>query len=118
MTAVYVKNGTPVGSQSVCSTCEFAQIMRGFRDSEEIVYCNYTTPTSLVPFPVRECTNYADKNRPNWEQMQKLAIEIRPTAPLKPVGFNRKGAGFITVRELEGESDETVTETEEEVVNK
>lgn len=113
MTAVYIKNGTPVGSQSACSTCEYAQIMRGFRDSEELVYCTYANPTFLVPFPVRECTNHADKNKPSWEEMQKLAIEVRPTESFKPVGFNRAGAGFVTEPELEDEE-----ETEDEVVNK
>ena len=98
----------------MCESCAFAQIMRGFRDSEEIVYCNYTTPTSLVPFPIRDCTSYSDKNRPSWDQMEKLAIEVRPSASLKPVGFNRKGTGFVT----EDASDDEVIATEDEVVNK
>lgn len=103
MSAVYVKNGTPVGSQSVCSTCEYAQIMRGFRASEEVVYCTYANPTFLVPFPVRDCTNHADKNKPSWEDMQKLAIEVRPASSFKPVGFNRSGRDFVT--ELEDEDE-------------
>lgn len=109
MSAVYIRNGTPVGTQSVCGTCEYAQIMRGFRESEEIVYCTYANPTILVPFPLRECTNHADKNRPSWEQMEKLAIELRPSGSLKPVGFNRSSAGFVT---------EPDVEDEDEVVNK
>ncbi len=111
MSAVYIKNGTPVGSQSVCLTCVYAQIVRGFRDSEEVTYCTYGNPTMLVPFPVRDCSYYADKNKPSWEQMEKLAIEVRTGSP-KPVGFNRTRTGFITQT-----GDEDVTETEDEVVN-
>ncbi len=113
MSAVYIKNGTPVGSQSVCLTCEFAQILRGFRDSEELTFCTYCNPTILVPFPVRECSNYADKNKPNWEQMEKLAIEVRPNVSMKPVGFNRSGTGFVTQAD-----DEEVAESDDQVVNK
>jgi len=41
----------------------------------------------VVPFKVRECSNYSDKTRPSWEQMEDLAIEIRATPTLKPAGF-------------------------------
>ncbi|HEY4960668.1 MAG TPA: hypothetical protein VFC15_14805 [Candidatus Limnocylindrales bacterium] len=85
--SVYVKNGTPVGSQSQCAKCEHAHIMRGFRESEELTYCNSPTDLVLVPFKVRECSNYSDKTRPTWDQMQDLAIEIRATPTLKPAGF-------------------------------
>ncbi len=45
-----------------------------------------------MPFKVRECSNYTDKNRPTWEQMQDLAIEIQPISYAKPAGF-RQGNG-------------------------
>ena len=84
---VYVKNGTPVGSQSRCDKCEHAHIVRGFRESEELTYCNFASDLILVPFKVRDCTNYSDKTRPTWDQMQDLAIEIRATPTFKPAGF-------------------------------
>ena len=40
-----------------------------------------------VPFKVRDCSNYSDKARPNWEQMKDLAIQIRPTPTLRLAGF-------------------------------
>jgi hypothetical protein len=61
--------------------------MRGFCDSEVIVYCDYLYPALLVPFKVRDCTNHLDKNRPTWKQMEELAIEIRPSVSFKPIGF-------------------------------
>lgn len=87
MGRVYVKNGTPVTAPSLCESCRFAHILRGFCDSEVIVYCDYLYPSLLVPFKVRECTNHLDKNRPTWKQMEDLAIEIRPSVSMKPIGF-------------------------------
>jgi hypothetical protein len=86
----YVKNGTPVGSQSQCAKCEHAHVLRGYRESEELTYCNFAIDLILVPFKVRDCSNYSDKTRPTWDQMQDLAIEIRPVSFAKPAGFRKK----------------------------
>jgi len=83
---VHVKNGTPIGTQSRCETCEHSHILRGYRESEGVTFCYYAT-LMAVPFKVRDCSNYSDKARPNWEQMQELAIEIRPSPTLKSAGF-------------------------------
>lgn len=89
-----MKGGTPVGSASLCRTCTRAHIMSGYRESERLTLCTYPEPSIAVPFVIHECSNYYDKNRPSWQQMQKLALDITP-APLKPVGF-KTGAGFVT----------------------
>jgi hypothetical protein len=81
-------------------TCEFAHVMRGFRESEELVYCCFATPMFLVPFSVRDCNDHSDRNRPTWEQMEKLAIEVRPTKRSKEVGFAKKSGSD---EEKEGE---------------
>jgi len=86
---IHVKDGTAIGSQSCCVTCEHSHILRGYRESEEITFCYYAT-LMAVPFKVRDCSNYSDKARPNWEQMQDLAIEIRPAPTLKAAGFRAK----------------------------
>jgi hypothetical protein len=89
MGKINIKNGTPVGSASLCETCSSAQIMRGFRESEMIVLCTYTFDQPIqVPFKVNQCTMYSDKNRPSWELMEKLAIEVKASSTLKPAGFN------------------------------
>ena len=109
MTRVYVKNGTPIEGQSLCCSCNHAHILRGYRECEELVFCNYVFEQLLpVPFKVHECTNYADKNKPSWEQMEKLAIEIKPAVSYKPVGFGRPGSVFVTDSENENETDEEV----------
>ena len=81
--------------------------MRGFCDSEVMVYCDYAYPMLRVPFKVRECTNHLDKSRPTWKQMEDLAIEIRPSVSFKPIGF-----------QTTADSDtEDVTDDEDVVVN-
>jgi hypothetical protein len=92
MSRPYIKGGTPVGSESLCRTCEYAHIMTGYRESEMVTICTRVHPNTVLPFKISECTSYYDKNRPSWKQMQDLAIDITP-APLKPVGF-KVGVGF------------------------
>ena len=92
MSKPYIKNGTPVGNESLCKTCSHTQIISGYRESEHITVCCYVNPNIVLPFTVNTCTGYYDKNRPTWQQMQKLAIHVTP-GPLKPVGF-KIGAGF------------------------
>ena len=111
MSKTYVKGGTPVGSVSLCRTCTGAHIMRGYRESELITMCNDVSPNIVVPFTIYECSGYYDKNRPSWDQMEKLAIDVTP-APMKPVGF-KTGVGFretavekVSVDSLDGDEDE------------
>jgi hypothetical protein len=98
MSRAYIKGGTPVGSESLCKTCASAHIMAGYRESELVTVCTDVNPNVVVPFVIYECTGYYDKNRPDWEQMQKLAIDVRPSSTLKPVGF-KVGIGFTSERE-------------------
>ena len=92
MGKAYVKGGTPVGSESLCRTCTSAHIMTGYRESEMITICNDVHPNIVVPFNIYECSGHYDKNRPSWEQMEKLAIHVSP-GRTKPVGF-KVGVGF------------------------
>lgn len=98
----YIKGGTPIGSDSLCRTCSYAHIMRGFRESEMVTMCNEVHPNIVVPFAVHECTGFYDKNRPSWKQMEDLAINVVP-APIKPVGFK---VGMMPVRVTVGTPSE------------
>src|SRR5882762_4484538 len=93
MGTAYVKGGTPVGTASLCKTCTSAHIMAGYRESEMITMCGGVHPNIVVPFVIYECSGYYDKNRPTWQQMQKLAINV-VTTPMKPVGF-KTGPSFV-----------------------
>jgi hypothetical protein len=92
MGKINVKNGTPLGWASLCTTCCWAHIVTGYRESELIIVCTDTNPNIAVPFKVQNCSCYLDKNRPNYDQMEKLAIDILPLSSAKPVGFRAKAA--------------------------
>jgi hypothetical protein len=106
MSRAYIKGGTPVGSESLCRTCVNAHIMTGYRESEMVTVCTNVGPNVVVPFKIYDCSGYYDKNRPSWEQMQKLAIQVSQGS-LKPVGF-KVGAGFLTDNDEEDEDEEAV----------
>ncbi len=42
--------------ESLCASCVFAQVVRGYGSSEESVTCGYTFPPRDIFFAVRECT--------------------------------------------------------------
>ena len=87
MSKVNIKGGTPVGSKSLCRSCTWSHIMTGYRESEMLVICTQVNPNVTVPFAIYECTNHNDKNRPTWEQMARLAIDVLPLSSAKTAGF-------------------------------
>src|SRR5271154_3107641 len=86
MGKAFVKNGTPVGSESLCRTCSRSLIINGYRESEQVTMCTYVDPNIVLPFTVYTCSCFYNKNRPTWKQMEELALDVTP-APFKPVGF-------------------------------
>src|SRR5262249_18731591 len=88
---ITIKDGPPLEGESLCATCAYAHIQRGFRESEENVFCSYGQ-FRPVRFKVRECTDYCDRTVPTRWEMEKIALVI-PTSPArKPAGFG--GLGF------------------------
>lgn len=85
-----VKNGTPVGNAHLCRSCTWGQFITGYRESDMLAICTNTSPNVVLPFAVMECTGYSDKHKPDWSQMEKLAIDIAP------VRISGKTAGFST----------------------
>jgi hypothetical protein len=106
MSKLNIKNGTPIGNAHLCRNCTWAQIMTGYRESDLLVICTNASPNLVVPFTVMECSEFSDKLRPDWEQMEKLAIDIQPVRLSKKTrGFNFPGPsapGKEAVREEEG----------------
>lgn len=84
---VHIKDGTAIERSSKCASCTNAHIIRGFRESEELVFCDYASDLIRIPFKVKECSNYRDRTSPDWEQMEKLAIDVQPLTSAKPAGF-------------------------------
>jgi hypothetical protein len=89
MGKLFVKNGTPVGNEHLCKSCTWGQVTIGYRESDVLAICTNTNPNIKLPFIVHECSEFQDKSRPDWEQMEKLAIEIAPVRVSKKTkGFN------------------------------
>lgn len=51
------------------------------------MFCDYASDLIRIPFKVKECSNYRDRTSPDWEQMEKLAIDVQPLTSAKPAGF-------------------------------
>lgn len=100
---VSVRHSTPIGAVSLCATCSNSHVIEGFRESEVIALCTYIYDRPIsIQFRVKSCSNYHDKTRPSYRDMQKLAIPVT-TGTLKPVGF-------LLEREREKDSEETECE--------
>ena len=96
--------------ESLCRSCYWAHIQKGFRESEEAVYCCFSR-FRAVPFKVADCTDFSSKNVPTREQMEQLALII-PTQPArKRTGF--AGVGFAGEQQTEDAEDEDLIEVTE-----
>jgi len=81
----------------------------GYRESDMLAICTNTSPNLVLPFTVYECSNYADKHKPDWQQMEKLAINIQPVrVSEKTRGFCVRAAGAPANEALEEEGEEEV----------
>jgi hypothetical protein len=84
---VYVKNGTPLYGPSLCDSCSRAHIARGYRATEIVVICDALYRDHPVPFPIRDCTHYLDKNRRDLEEMEEIAWIIETGGTKRKAGF-------------------------------
>jgi hypothetical protein len=100
MGKLHVKDGTPVGNEHLCKGCSHGQFMTGYRESDVVVICGNLYPAFRLPFVVHECSDFEDRFRPDWEQMEKLAIQIQP------VRVSKKTRGFELADVLKPEKPE------------
>lgn len=88
----------PGDGQSLCRTCYWAHAQKGFRESEEAIFCMFG-PLRKVPFRVRDCTDYLNRKLPTRDQMEKIALII-PTEPVrKKLGFSGLGSSPVSEEE-------------------
>ncbi len=84
---VWIKNGSSMAGESLCRTCRHAHIQTGYRQSEELVHCNFAWDSlRRVPFNVRDCTDYAERNTPTLDKMWEIALYLD--------GNTHRSAGF------------------------
>ncbi len=84
---IHVKNGTPMHGPSLCESCSRGHIARGYRATEVVVICDALYRDHLVPFPIRECTHYLDKNRRDLEEMEEIAWILETGGTKRKTGF-------------------------------
>jgi len=91
MSKLNVKNGTPVGDAHLCRNCSNGQFTVGYRESDVLVICTNSSPARQVPFPVYECTEFWDRNRPGYAEMTKLALNFSEGHRKGITGFRNSG---------------------------
>jgi hypothetical protein len=75
--------------KSLCETCRFAHVMRGYSHNEVRMICgawasnfdnnpHYNPGLNRVPFPVAECSGYMDKSAMSLAEMQGIALTVEP----------------------------------------
>ena len=110
MQTIVMKKAALQTEQSLCRSCYWAHIQRGFRESEESIFCCFSK-FRPVPFKVADCTDFSNKTVPTREQMERIALII----PTKPA---RKSAGFSGIGSAAEEVDaEAEIEYEEETAD-
>jgi len=99
-----IKWALPPEGETLCRTCRYAHMQRGFRESEETILCAFSTPLRALSFKVAECTDYADRGVPERWEMERLALLINVPPARKATGFG-SGAGFAAPDETEDEEN-------------
>ena len=88
----------PGDGQSLCRTCYWAHAQKGFRESEEAIFCMFG-PMRKVPFRVRDCTDYMNRKLPTRDQMEQIALIIPSEPARKKLGFSRVGSSHVSEEE-------------------
>jgi hypothetical protein len=104
-----IKNGSLIEGESLCRTCRSAHIQKGFRESEEAIFCAWTTPLRSVAFKVAECTDYSNRLVPYRWELEKMALLINVQPSRKGFGFR---TGFASDGEDEVEEEDSVSSME------
>jgi uncharacterized cysteine cluster protein YcgN (CxxCxxCC family) len=98
-----IKNGTFVEGESLCRTCRSAHIQKGFRESEETIFCTFAR-FRAVPFKVAECTDYENRNVPYRWELEKMALLINVDPARKRAGF-KVGTDAVAHDDVEDDDD-------------
>lgn len=106
-----VYGGTPVGEASLCDTCVYSHIIRGYSSTENITICTWPVDEMVVPFKVRECSGYANRTLPEFEDLEKIAWDLTKVKGVKPAGFKLVGDKDVAP-EPGGDSDASDEENE------
>lgn len=109
MVTIKVRGGTPQGSDTLCQTCCYGHVIKGFRATEEEVFCRYFYLEREIRFPVSECTFYEDRRLASKRAMEGIAWILRTDMPRRRVGF----ISPEQLREIEAEAAAVSTNVDE-----
>src|ERR1700746_2504582 len=99
---VVIRSGKPQTTESLCNSCYWAHIQRGFAESEEAILCAFLRQAHAVTFKVSQCTDYNDKRVPSKSDMEEIAWIIRTKGVNRPMGFAAQdGAGEVDDGDVE-----------------
>jgi hypothetical protein len=104
MVTVKIKDGTPEGAQSLCVTCRWSHIVKGFSASQEITRCRWVADDPLVSFPVNQCNSYDDRRLASKLDMEKIAWILLTKKAGRTIGF----VTSKQFREIEGDDAEII----------
>ena len=90
-------------NESLCETCSWVLLQRGFSEGEQRVFCRFLDPNVEIHFRVRECNKYSDNSEQSLCSFEDIAtvIEVRPG---KDAGFHLPShttAGFVRQNDSE-----------------
>jgi hypothetical protein len=109
-TTFKIKQAVAQMEDPLCRTCRYAHIRKGFRESEEAIFCNFAEQLRPVPFRVAECTDYANRNVPYRYELEQMALLINVPRARKKAGF-RRAIGLEAEAERPEDSEEVASET-------
>jgi len=98
-----IKGGTVEEGESLCRSCRNAHIQKGFRESEEAIFCSWGQFRAVL-FKVADCTDYANRTVPYRWELEKMALLINVEPARKKAGFKSGSAGEIEEEEKDSVS--------------
>lgn len=107
---IKIKGGLPPEGESLCKTCRWVHTQRGFRESEEAIFCNFAS-LRAVHFKVAECSDFENRSVPRKWELEDMALLINVPPARKSTGFHA-GTGFAAHAEEEEEEEESVSSME------
>jgi hypothetical protein len=86
--------------EPLCYGCVYSHIVRGAKPDEEMIECGYAFPARVLPFRVRECTDYRPKRERNRvDEVNESVVCILPleetAAEVHAVTAARNGEGEV-----------------------
>lgn len=87
MITIKVTGAIPSAGSSLCRTCSHGHVIKGFRATEEEVFCRFFFLERRIHFAVSECTFYEDRRLASKAEMEEIAWFLTTRKPGRTVGF-------------------------------